>query len=166
MSLRTNLEKGRIVRGGSTITQQVVKVAFLSRQKSIIRKAREALGALLLEQLLDKERILEWYINLVEFGGGVYGIAEAAHQYFDTEPRLLTIQQGVNLALVLPGPNTWSRGLQDRRLTAFGQKRYATIVNQMYQNGYITKTLRKTALATGDFGEPVEAWYDEFGTKK
>ena len=81
-SFQLNLKHGRYLRGGSTITQQVVKVAFLSRDKNLIRKSREATGALLVENILDKKQIIEWYLNLVEFGDGVYGIKQAAQHYF------------------------------------------------------------------------------------
>jgi monofunctional biosynthetic peptidoglycan transglycosylase len=155
-SIALNWEKGAYVRGASTITQQVVKMAFLSQEKSLFRKFREALGALLLEQLLTKEQILEWYINLVEFGDGVFGIHEAAAHYFQIEPELLTIQQGANLALVLPSPNTWSEGLKKRELTPFGHRRYAHIIEEMYRQGFITEKLKEIALATGDFGRPIK----------
>lgn len=159
-SAAINMKKGRYVRGGSTITQQVVKVAFLSRDKNIVRKAREALGAMLLERILTKDEILEWYINLVEFGDGVYGIKAAAKHYFNIKPELLTIEQGANLALVLPSPNAWSVGLRRRQLTPFGHQRYARIITAMRQAGLITETLWLHALATGDFGRPVRAYED------
>ena len=67
-SIYSNLSAGKIVRGASTITQQVVRLALLSREKSYLRKLREIWGALLLELLIDKEHILEWYLNMVNFG--------------------------------------------------------------------------------------------------
>lgn len=158
-SIELNVERGAYVRGASTITQQLVKMAFLSHEKTILRKFREALGALLAELILDKETILEWYINLVEFGDGVFGIQDAAAHYFDTSPELLTIQQGANLALVLPSPNRWSEGLRQRQLTEFGHRRYAHIIDEMYKLGFITETLRDTAMATGDFGRPIQPEY-------
>ncbi|MFY7928018.1 MAG: transglycosylase domain-containing protein, partial [Oligoflexus sp.] len=154
-SIAFNMEQKRYARGASTITQQVVKMAFLSSDKNLLRKLREALGALLLETLLSKDRILEWYINLVEFGDGVFGIKAAAQHFFDTEPELLTIQDGAHLALVLPSPNRWSKGLRQRELTEFGHRRYAHIIREMHKLGFITETLKESALATGDFGRPV-----------
>ena len=155
-SFLVNLEKGRYVRGASTISQQVVKMTLLSPEKSLWRKIREIFGALLLEQILEKDQILEWYINLTEFGDGVFGIKDAAFHYFETKPELLTIQQGANLALVLPSPNAWSVGLRSRKLTPFGHRRYAHIIERMFQQGFITLPLRKAALATGDFGRPID----------
>ncbi len=154
-SIKLNLKHGRYVRGASTISQQVVKMAFLNPEKTIIRKFRELIGALLLEALLEKDKILEWYLNLVEFGDGVFGVKEAAEHYYDTSPELLTIQQSANLALVIPSPNNWSSGLRKKSLTDFGHQRYRHIIEMMYQQGYITETLRKAALATGDFGRPI-----------
>ena len=164
-SVVTDLRKGRYARGGSTITQQVVKKAFLPREKSMLRKAREALGAIILECLLSKDDILVWYINIIEFGDGVYGINEAAHHYFDTNAELLTIQNGANLALVIPSPNSWSIGLRQKKLTLFGQERYFQIIQRMYDKRLITRDLYLNALATGDFGRPVAAYKNvHFGT--
>ncbi len=158
LSVAFNMEQKRYARGASTITQQVVKMAFLNPQKSLFRKFREALGAIILEWLLTKDEILEWYINLVEFGDGVFGIQAAARHFFQTTPELLTIQDGAHLALVIPSPNTWSKGLRQKSLTPFGHQRYAKIIEEMYNLGYITPVLRKSALATGDFGRPVNGY--------
>jgi hypothetical protein len=133
-------------------------MAFLSREKSLLRKAREAVGTVLMEALLPKENILEWYINLAEFGDGVYGVAEGCEHYFKTKPDQLTIEQSVHLALVLPSPNSWSRGLRARTLTPFGHKRYASILNNMRLSGYITKGQWQTALTRGDFGRPIQGY--------
>ena len=157
-SVRTNLQKKRYARGGSTITQQVVKMAFLGREKTLIRKAREAIGAVILEQIVSKDRILEWYINLAEFGDGVYGIGNGCWHYFRTKPELLSIEHSVHLALVLPSPNAWSRGLRHRSLTPFGQTRFATILNRMRQSGFITKPQWIAAITRGDFGRPVSGY--------
>ncbi|NRA64972.1 MAG: transglycosylase domain-containing protein [Pseudobacteriovorax sp.] len=155
-SIELNLDERRFARGASTISQQVVKMAFLSSDKTIIRKIREILGTIILERILSKERILEWYLNLVPLGDGVYGISEAAEHYFDTSVELLTIQQSANLALVIPSPNAWSVGLRQKKLTDFGHERYHLIIQRMYEQSYITETLKRAALATGDFGRPVK----------
>jgi monofunctional glycosyltransferase len=155
-SFQLNLKHGRYLRGGSTITQQVVKVAFLSRDKNLIRKSREATGALLVENILDKKQIIEWYLNLVEFGDGVYGIKQAAQHYFGTKPELLTIAQSIHLALVLPSPNRWSEGLKKRQLTEFGHRRFTKIVTTMYISGLMTQAQWLTTLATGNFGSPID----------
>lgn len=159
-SLKLNWKKGRFVRGGSTITQQVVKMAFLSRNKSLLRKSREAVGAMLLELLLTKQEILEWYINLAEFGDAVYGVKSGAWHYFRTKPSQLTIAQAVHLALVLPSPNGWSVGLRSRRLTDFGHKRFAYILNRMKRMRFITQTQWRNTMASGDFGRPIHGYQD------
>ena len=154
-AIELNRKKGRYVRGASTISQQLVKIAFLSREKTIIRKMREAVGTVFLELMLSKNQILEWYINLCEFGGGIYGVKTAGNYYFKTRPELLTIEQAVNLAVVIPSPNKWSKGLRAKSLTPFGQRRFARIVSNLYRAGYITDVQRDTALARGNFGLPV-----------
>jgi len=156
-SFKLNMEKGGYIRGASTITQQVVKMGFLSSEKSIFRKIQEAIGALLVEKILSKEEILEWYINLAEFGDGVFGIRQAAQHYFKTAPELLTIQQSTHLALVLPSPNLWSKGLRQKKLTEFGHERFRHIIERMHREGYITETLMQRALETGDFGRSINS---------
>jgi monofunctional biosynthetic peptidoglycan transglycosylase len=157
-AIELNKRRGRYVRGASTISQQVVKMAFLSREKTIIRKVREAAGTVLLELLLPKERILEWYLNLCEFGGGIYGVKQAGRHYFKTRPELLTIEQAVHLAVVIPSPNKWSKGLRTGSLTPFGQRRFSRIVKNMHQSGYISASQRNTALARGNFGNPIAGY--------
>ncbi len=157
-SIEVNRKKNRYARGASTLSQQVVKMAFLGREKTLLRKAREASGTVIMEIVLPKERILEWYVNLAEFGDGVYGIERGAWHYFKTKPELLTIEQSVNLALVLPSPNGWSKGLRNRHLTPFGHRRFAAILKAMYGNGFITKSQWLTALSRGDFGRPIHGY--------
>jgi monofunctional biosynthetic peptidoglycan transglycosylase len=154
-SLETNFKKGSYVRGGSTITQQVVKMAFLSREKNLIRKLREALGAVFLEMVLDKHEIMNWYLNLAEFGDGVYGVKQGAQHYFNTKPELLTVSQSIHLALVLPSPNRWSAGLRRQNLTDFGHQRFRDILEKMRQTDFITEAQKDQAMATGNFGNPI-----------
>lgn len=154
-SLKLNLDKGRIVRGASTITQQVVKLGLLSSEKSFVRKAREAVGALLLERKLSKIEILGWYINLADFGSGVYGIRAASKYYFQTTPDKLTVAESIHLALVLPAPNTWSESLKQKSLTEFGRRRFANVLDELLNSGYITKNEYEITSQTGNFGRPI-----------
>lgn len=154
-AIELNRKKGRYVRGASTISQQVIKMSFLSREKTIIRKVREAMGTVLMELIMPKDKIIEWYINLCEFGGGIYGVKPAGMYYFKTRPELLTIEQAVNLAVVIPSPNKWSKGLRAKSLTPFGERRFARIVKNMFLAGYITEVQKNTALARGNFGNPI-----------
>jgi monofunctional biosynthetic peptidoglycan transglycosylase len=157
-AIELNRMKGRYARGASTISQQVVKMAFLTREKTMIRKAREAAGTILMELTMSKDSILEWYINLCEFGGGIYGVKPAGGYYFKTRPELLTIEQAVHLAVVIPSPNKWSKGLRSKSLTPFGHRRFARIVSNMYLAGYITDVQKSTALARGNFGNPISGY--------
>lgn len=90
--------------GGSTITQQVVKNLYLSPEKTVRRKLKEALLAIRLERKLNKKRILEIYLNIAEWGPGIFGIAEAAKFYFNCRPAALTALQAAQLAVLLPAP--------------------------------------------------------------
>jgi hypothetical protein len=105
-SIAENYRKGKFVRGGSTITMQLVKNVFLSRHKTIARKAEEALIVWLLESnnLTTKERMFEVYLNIIELGPGVYGVGEASRFYFDKKPSELTLSESIFLASLLPHP--------------------------------------------------------------
>lgn len=94
----------RIKRGGSTITQQLAKNLFLSPRRSYVRKAREAVITVFMELLLPKERILELYLNSIEWGPGVFGIAEAARHHYGVEASRLSVDQACRLAALIPAP--------------------------------------------------------------
>jgi monofunctional biosynthetic peptidoglycan transglycosylase len=155
-SFSYNWQQGRYARGASTITQQVVKLLFLENDKNLMRKIREASGALLLEWYCEKNTILEWYLNLVDFGSGVYGIKQAAQYYFATDPQLLTIPQSILLASVIPSPNRWSNSLRDKKLTPVGQQRFRAILARMRSEGFVNQRQCRIAQLTGNFGSPVE----------
>jgi len=103
-AIRENVSQGRFVRGASTISMQLAKNLYLSRKKNLARKFQEAALTLLLEQNFQKTELLELYVNVVEFGPGVYGIRQAAEHYFATTPRDLTPAQAFFIASVLPAP--------------------------------------------------------------
>ncbi len=103
-ALLENLREGGGGRGGSTITQQVAKNLFLTGERTWTRKLQEALLAWRLESTLDKDRILEIYLNLAEWGPGIYGIRDAAHHYFGTSTRQLNTWECIFLATMLPSP--------------------------------------------------------------
>lgn len=96
----------RFVTGGSSITQQVVKNLYLSPDRNVIRKGREFLLALELERYLSKERILEIYLNTIEWGDHLFGIEAASKHWFNCSAAELTPNQAVNLALIVPNPRT------------------------------------------------------------
>jgi hypothetical protein len=108
-SIATNLEQGRFARGGSTISMQLVKNVFLTRKKTIARKAEEALIVWLIERnrITTKERMFEVYLNIVELGPNVYGIGEAAPYYFSKRPADLNLNESIFLAGLLPRPKAF-----------------------------------------------------------
>jgi len=101
-------QRGRRLRGASTISMQCARTLFLWPGRSFLRKGVEAYLTLLLEVLWSKQRILEVYVNTVEWGRGVYGCEAAAHAYFDTACANLNVQQAASLAAILPSPRHWS----------------------------------------------------------
>ncbi|MFW6058150.1 MAG: monofunctional biosynthetic peptidoglycan transglycosylase, partial [Persicimonas sp.] len=102
-----NVRAGRVLRGGSTISQQLSKNLFLSHERTLARKLQEAYVTWRLEAALSKERILELYINLVDWGPDVRGLAAASHYYFDKPPEQLDIPQTALLGTLLPGPSLY-----------------------------------------------------------
>ena len=96
--------EGQRIRGGSTITQQLVKNLFFGTGRSILRKGAEATLVPVAEFVLGKERILELYLNVVEWGPGIYGADAAAHAYYGTSARSIGREQGARLAAILPLP--------------------------------------------------------------
>lgn len=103
-SLKEDVEKDKFLRGGSTITMQLAKNAFLKRSKTIGRKIQEALLTIALESCLTKDQIMELYLNVVEFGPDLYGIGPAAKHYFDVSADTLDAKQSFYLASILPKP--------------------------------------------------------------
>jgi len=122
-----NKARGRIVRGGSTITQQLARNLFLSREKSYIRKGQELIITWMLETLMDKQRIFEIYLNSVEWGNGVYGAEAAAHYYYKTSAAQLTVGQAARLAVMLPRPKYFD----EHRGSGYLVQRAAVIAHRM-----------------------------------
>ena len=108
-AIEKNQKKGKAVAGGSTITQQLAKNLFLSPAKSYTRKAEEALITLMMEMVLDKERILELYLNVIEWGSGVFGAEAAAQRYFKESAAQLSAEQAARLAAMAPNPRFYER---------------------------------------------------------
>lgn len=101
-------EAGGRLRGASTITQQVAKNIFLWEGRSFVRKGIEAYVTLVLELTLPKERILDLYLNLAEWGDGIFGAEMAARRHFGVSAQALTVEQAARLAAILPSPRRWS----------------------------------------------------------
>ena len=105
----TNRQRGRAARGGSTITQQLAKNLFLSFERSYWRKGQELVIALMIEAVWDKRRILEVYLNVVEWGDGLFGAEAAARHYYGTSAAALGNEQAARLAAYLPSPKRYGR---------------------------------------------------------
>jgi len=103
-ALKKNLEQGSITVGGSTITQQLAKNLFLSEKKSILRKVQEAIITVMLETVMSKQRILEIYLNVIEWGNGVFGVEAAAQHYFGQTAATLNADQATYLAAMVTNP--------------------------------------------------------------
>jgi monofunctional glycosyltransferase len=126
-SFEKNLEEGRAARGASTITQQLAKNLFLSTSKDPIRKVKEVIITLLLEHFLSKQRILELYLNIIEWGRGVFGIEAAARTYFGKSAAGLTLDEGARLAAVIPSPLRHRPDTDSRYVV----RRKAIVLNRM-----------------------------------
>lgn len=103
-SWEANVKKKKAARGGSTITMQLVKNLYLSSSKNPLRKLNEVVLALDIERALSKQRILEIYLNVVEWGDGIYGIGAASRYYYEKDPANLSTEQAAFLAAILPNP--------------------------------------------------------------
>ena len=108
-AMEKNQKKGKVVAGGSTITQQLAKNLFLSVDRSFIRKGEEALIAVMMESILDKERILEIYLNVIEWGDGVFGAEAASRHYYGVSASQLSVEQAARLAAMVPRPRFYDR---------------------------------------------------------
>jgi monofunctional biosynthetic peptidoglycan transglycosylase len=111
LALEKNQKRGRVVAGGSTITQQLAKNLFLSPSRSYWRKAQEAVITLMLEALMPKRRILELYLNVIEWGNGVFGAEAAAKRYFGVSAAQLSSEQAAKLAAMAPNPRFYETHL-------------------------------------------------------
>ena len=115
--------------GGSTITQQLAKNLFLSPEKSYLRKGQEAIITLMLESMLDKERILELYLNVIEWGNGIFGAEAAARRYYGISAANLSAEQAAKLAAMAPNPRFYERNFNAPGL----RKKTGIIVARMPQ---------------------------------
>ena len=115
-ALERNNDTGKVVAGGSTISQQLAKNLFLYNKRSFIRKGQEAVATWMMERMWSKERILEVYLNSVEFGDNIYGVEAATQHYFGKSSRSLSREQAVFLAAILPNPKYYQDHQNDRKL--------------------------------------------------
>ena len=120
-----NQRLGKVVAGGSTISQQLAKNLFLTGERSLLRKGQEAIITAMLEAVMDKRRILEIYLNVVEWGEGVFGADAAARHYFGVSAAAVSAGQAARLAAMLPRPRFYDRTRESPYLA-----RYAEIIER------------------------------------
>jgi len=123
-----NIVKGKIVAGGSTISQQLAKNLFLSGKRTPWRKGQEALITIMIEKVMTKRRIFEIYLNIIEWGNGVFGAEAAARHYFKTNAAYLDAEQAAQLAAMVPKPRYYDRV----RYTPLLERRTGIILERMY----------------------------------
>jgi monofunctional biosynthetic peptidoglycan transglycosylase len=121
-ALERNQRRGRVVAGGSTISQQLAKNLFLSGERSVLRKGQEAIITLMLETVLGKRRILELYLNVAEWGEGVFGAEAAARHYFGATAASLAPEHAARLAAMLPRPRFYDRNRGSPYLAAYANR--------------------------------------------
>lgn len=122
-----NRQKGKVVAGGSTISQQLAKNLFLSGERTWWRKAQEAAITVMLETVMTKRRILEIYLNVIEWGNGVFGAEAAAQYHFGVAASDLSAAQGAQLAAMVPSPRRYKAGTE----TPYLLKRTEIILSRM-----------------------------------
>ncbi len=113
-----NMKKGKIVSGGSTISQQLAKNLFLTTKRTPWRKGEEAIITLMLEAVMDKQRIFEIYLNVIEWGNGVFGAEAAARHYFGISASQLSAEQAARLAAMVPNPRYYDKHREARGMLA------------------------------------------------
>lgn len=131
-SIEKNIERGKAARGGSTISQQLAKNLFLSTSKDPMRKLKELVITLRIEKMLSKKRILEIYLNVIEWGNGVFGAEAAARKYFGTSAANITRDEAARLAAVIPSPLRH----QPNQTSQYVERRSAIILERMSARGY------------------------------
>nr|WP_051242075.1 penicillin-binding protein 1A [Stappia stellulata] len=139
----TNVTTGRLVQGGSTLTQQLAKNLFLEPDRTLKRKVQEAVLALWLEANHSKDEILEMYLNRVYLGAGAYGVDAAARRYFDKSARMLNVAEAATLAGLLKAPSRYA----PTRNPDLAAERAATVLAAMAEEGYLTEREATDAIA-------------------
>ncbi len=142
-SAKADWQKGRVVRGGSTITQQLAKNLYLGSERSLTRKLREAFLAVRMEKALSKRRIFELYLNRIEWGDGIFGAEAAARRYFGVSAAGLSPREAVLLAAVIINPIRFSVLAPDRRI----ERRVKIIASRMRRRGYLNESDYYAAIA-------------------
>lgn len=131
------VKKKKKVRGASTITQQLIKNLYFQTDRSLWRKTKEMALTLWIEDKVEKNKILESYLNVIEYGDSLYGIKDAAKYYFKKDPANLNARESAFLAMLLPSPKRYAQSFRRKELTPFATRIINSILLKMRQGGYI-----------------------------
>jgi monofunctional biosynthetic peptidoglycan transglycosylase len=143
-AVKKDWKEKRFARGASTITQQLAKNLYLSTSKNPLRKIREFLIARELEKHLGKQRIFEIYLNVIEWGNGVYGIGPAAQNYFGKSPNELLPEEAAVLAAMIPSPRSYTPA---KGITPYLEKRKGELLKRLLRYRYLTQAELDEAVA-------------------
>ncbi len=156
-ALKKDLKEGRLARGASTLTQQVLKNVYLLNHPKVWRKVKEIAWAGKLEAALTKPQILAFYLNMAEWGPGIYGIGEASRHYFSCSPASLSPKQAAFLAMLLPSPRRYHAYFRQKRLTEWAEKRINRILQVLQKRGQLSEDEFAAATSEKLWGNPVLA---------
>ena len=131
MAMEENIDRGKLVRGGSTITQQVAKNLYLTHDQTVARKLQEAFLTWRVEETLSKEEILELYLNVVEWGPEIQGLFAASHYFFDTDPENLSPVEMVMLSSILPNPIRFGGAIQEGYLPSSREDKMRRVLENL-----------------------------------
>ncbi len=130
-AMKKTIDKGKKLRGASTISQQVVKNLFLNKKRSFFRKFNELIITIVLEKQLPKKKILEIYLNIIEYGVNLYGIHDASYFYFKKPPSQLEIKESAFLAMLIPNPKKYAQSYRAKTLTPYARKTINSILEKL-----------------------------------
>lgn len=149
------------LRGASTITQQLAKNIYLDQSRTPLRKLREAIVTIRLEQQLTKNQIFELYLNVIEWGPKIYGVSAASWHYFKKAPANLDPLEAVFLAMLIPSPQRYYRYFRDRQLTRFAVQTMNRTLNRLVTVGALDPGVRQQLHPHQLFQPSAEEWEEE-----
>jgi hypothetical protein len=157
-SIATNIKEKRFVRGGSTVSMQLVKNVFLTRNKTVSRKIEEALIVWLIEnnRIVSKERMYEVYLNIIEWAPGIYGIGEASNFYFSKKPLELTLSESIFLAMIVPRPKAFKYNFEEGHLKPYVADYYRLIAGHLVKKQIITEEEKNLLIPDVELSGPAK----------
>ncbi len=138
-AIEDSVKNDKALRGASTISQQLVKNFVLTKEKSFGRKIQEIILSLYMDYYVSKQKIFECYLNIIEYGEGIYGVKNAAKFYFLKHPSQLLPREAAFIAMLLPNPKKYSISFRTRKLTGYAQRQIENIMTRMSMAGYLTQ---------------------------